>query len=80
MNLSDFSLGRFLNAKGLSQLGGCGTRASASASALRHPRRPRFVASLHGDALAAQAAFAKIDHSLETSQIHFFKNRNVPYF
>jgi len=38
---------------------------------LKQLRRPRFVASLHGDTLVAQAAFAKIDHPLETRQIHF---------
>jgi hypothetical protein len=38
---------------------------------LKQHRRPRFVASLHGDFLAAQAAFAKIDHPLETRQRAF---------
>ncbi|MBU0548608.1 MAG: hypothetical protein KJ710_03250 [Candidatus Omnitrophica bacterium] len=35
--------------------------AFALTNAPYHARRPRFVASLHEDSLAAQAAFAKID-------------------
>jgi len=36
-------------------------RPALADTALKHPRRPRFVASLHGDSLNAQAPLAKID-------------------
>jgi hypothetical protein len=59
------------DANDLSYFGGCRTRASRSRSALKQLRRPRFVASLHGDALNTQAPLAKIDIRSESRQILF---------
>jgi hypothetical protein len=67
------------HAKGLSQLGGCGTRricsskcslASSPCLFCRPAKGGITNAGLHRHTLTAQAAFAKIEHPLEDRQLH----------